>query len=145
MGAADRGYFHENVSFFQIDRNWYWFSFKMFNQSGLNILLENHMRREYVIFYSENHIFGNAIRRCLLDKNWTFLSRISMKSPDAIVRCCHKKKAWRKWSRLFPQMDSRKAANGLFGGSAKSKRNTWLAIPSSQVSFLGWIMGLEPD
>ena len=26
------------------------------------------MRREYVIFYSENHIFGNAIRRCLLDK-----------------------------------------------------------------------------
>ena len=37
--------------------------------SGLNILLENHMRREYVIFYSENHIFGNAIRRCLLDKN----------------------------------------------------------------------------
>ena len=37
------------------------------------------MRREYVIFYSENHIFGNAIRRCLLDKNYTFLSRISIR------------------------------------------------------------------
>ena len=45
----------------------------MFNRSGLNILLENHMRREYVIFYSENHIFGNAIRRCLLDKLNNFI------------------------------------------------------------------------
>ena len=42
------------------------------------------MRREYVIFYSENHIFGNAIRRCLLDKNLTFLSRISISSAESI-------------------------------------------------------------
>ena len=58
---------------FVFGRVLYWFSFKMFNRSGWNILLENHMRREYVIFYSENHIFGNAIRRCLLDKLNNFI------------------------------------------------------------------------
>ena len=34
------------------------------------------MRREYVIFYAENHIFGNAIRRCLLYKNKHFYREI---------------------------------------------------------------------
>ena len=38
------------------------------------------MRREYVIFYAENHIFGNAIRRCLLYKNKHFYREIVLQS-----------------------------------------------------------------
>ncbi|MGN0977344.1 MAG: hypothetical protein ACI4PH_04745 [Faecousia sp.] len=37
------------------------------------------MRRVFVIFYPENHENGNAVWRCLLDKNEIFLSRNSMK------------------------------------------------------------------
>ena len=38
------------------------------------------MRREYVIFYAENHIFGNAIRRCLLYKNKHFYREIVLET-----------------------------------------------------------------
>ena len=41
------------------------------------------MRREYVIFYAENHIFGNAIRRCLLYKNNQFYREIVLRTNEA--------------------------------------------------------------
>ena len=34
------------------------------------------MRREQVIFYFENHLFGNAIRRCLFYKNEHFYRKL---------------------------------------------------------------------
>ena len=40
------------------------------------------MRREDVIFYAENHIFGNAIRRCLLYKNKYFYREIVLQTKN---------------------------------------------------------------
>ena len=39
------------------------------------------MRREQMIFYFENHLFGNAIRRCLFDENEHCYRKLVQKPP----------------------------------------------------------------
>ena len=44
------------------------------------------MRRDSVIFYSENNRIGNALRRCLLNRNLRFLLRNSIRHSENLHR-----------------------------------------------------------
>ena len=51
----------------------YWYSIENFNLVQIEVFyMKITMRRVSMIFYSENHGYDNAIRRCLSDKNKWF-------------------------------------------------------------------------